>query len=593
MGDCLVMKKHSFLSITLSFLLVLSSALANLYCLQGGGHNTHLPKDSKKSTCEPGKWGGTLKLGIAGTPLTFNPFVPSTPETYEVTSKLFGTLVDYDNVNQKAGNDGMARSIDKGDNNSYIIYLREGLAFSNGVPITAEDVIFSIKAICDDRLGSILGDLIKLDGKSPELVKINPLTVKITFPDYYEPIRELLSRIPIVSKKAMEDYFLKSDPKNAYGLETSPEQIVSSGPFILKSYSEKEIALVYNPYYWKTDNVGTALPYLDGITYSLKVSRQEQQNNLLTRGDYHVAQLIQAQKQSFEGNDRFVVKDVGPSLSVWQLVLNWRTDQNKNDRTKATWFRTPNFRRAVSSLIERDKISSEVFNTMARPAYSIVTPENKLWFNPDTKKYSYNAESAKTLLSTAKFATAANGNLRDNGGQTIRFNLLHLNEYVPQQLANRLVEDMKKVGIQVEPDQVEYKKFWGLVNNGLFETALVESTPLLPDPAFMQPYLSKAGKYLYFNDPSEVSFTNIAAAGSEEWLIKASKSLNEALKKQSLKERQDIYNKVQSDWADNFPIIYLVNENILAAAQKNLGNFKPAPVIPNLTWNAEEFYFKQ
>lgn len=587
------MKKRSFLSISLSFLLILSFALTNLHCWKSGSHVVNLPKDPKKSTCEPGKWGGTLKLGLTGTPLTFNPFLSSTPETYEVTSKLFGTLIDYDNVSQKAGSDGMARSIDKGENNSYIIYLREGLAFSNGVPITAEDVLFSIKATWDPRLDSILGDLIKLDGKPPELAKINALTVKITFPEYYEPIRELLSRIPIVSKRAMEDYFLKSDPKNAYGLETSPEKIVSSGPFVLKSCTDKEIALVYNPYYWKADNVGTALPYLDGITYSLKVSRQEQQNNLLTRGDYHLAQLIQAQKQSFEGNDRFVIKDAGPSISVWQLVLNWRSDRNRNDPIKATWFRTPNFRRAISSLIERDKMSSEVFSTMARPVYGLITPDNKLWFNPDTKKYSYSVENAKNLLSVAKYATGTNGNLKDGSGNTIRFNLLHLNEFVPQQLANRLVEDMKKVGIQVESDQVEYKKFWGLVNNGLFETALVESTPLLPDPAFMQPYLSKAGKYLYFNDPSEVSFSSTSTVANEEWTFQSAKNLNEALKKQSLKERQDLYNKVQSDWADNFPIIYLVNENVLAAAQKNLGNFKPASVIPTLTWNAEEFYFKQ
>ncbi|MBI4850483.1 MAG: hypothetical protein HY819_01520 [Acidobacteria bacterium] len=589
------MKKRSFLSISLSLLLIISFALMNLNCGDKAVvHNVTLPKDPKKSTCEPGKWGGTLKLGISGAPLTFNPFLSSTPETYEITSKLYGTLIDYDNVAQKVANDGMARSIDKAENNSYIIYLREGLAFSNGVPITAEDVIFSIKATWDNRINSFLGDLIKLDGKAPELTKVNQLTVKITFADYYEPIRELLSRIPIVSKRAMEDYFLKSDPKTAYGLDTPPEKIVSSGPFVLKSYSEKEIALVYNPYYWKTDNLGTALPYLDGITYSLKVSRQEQQNNLLTRGDYHVAQLIQAQKQSFEGNDRFVIKDAGPAISVWQLVLNWRTEYGKNDNVKATWFRTPNFRRAVSALIERDKMASEVFSSMARPAYSIITPDNKLWFNPDTKKYTYDVKAAQNLLSTAKYATGANNNLKDPNGTTIRFTLLHLNEYVPQQLANRLVEDMKKVGIQVEPDQVDYKKFWGLVNNGLFETALVESTPLLPDPVFMQPYLSKAGKNLYFNDPSEVSLTSVSATtGSDEWLAQAARGLNDALKKQSIKERQDIYNKIQADWANNFPIIYLVNENVLAAAQKNLGNFKPAPVIPTLTWNAEEFYFKQ
>ncbi|MBK7996037.1 MAG: hypothetical protein IPK14_22475 [Blastocatellia bacterium] len=107
----------------------------------------------------------------------------------------------------------------------------------------------------------------------------------------------------------------------------------------------------------------------------------------------------------------------------------------------------------------------------------------------------------------------------------------------------------------------------------------------------MQPFLSKSGKYLYFDDSSDVNLKGMA--GSDPFLNNVAKDLNEALKKSSLKERQDIYNKIQKDWADKYPIIYLVNENVLVAAQKNLANFKPAPIIPTLTWNSEEFYLKQ
>lgn len=586
------MRKRSYLSLLLSSLLIVSFSLTNLQC-GDKKHETHLPKDPKVAPCEAGKWGGTLKVPMAGIPLTLNPFLSATPETYEVTSKLFATLIDYDNANQKPANDGLARSVDAGeDNRSYIIHLREGLAFSNGVPIGADDVMFSLRAALDPRLNSVIGDFMKVDGTAPEFTKIDPLTVKIAFPDHYEPIKELLSKIPIVSKSALEDLFLKADPKAAYSLNTAPEKVVSSGPFMLKSISEKQIELVYNPYYWKVDSNGIALPYLDGVTYFLKVSRQEQQNNLLTKNEYNVVQLIQSQKQSFEGNDRFVIKDVGPSLGVWQLVLNWRTDQ-RNSSLKATWFRTSYFRWALSSLIDRDKMAKEVFSSLATPAYGLVTPDNKIWYNTNSKKYPYNVSTAQNLLSTAKFSNGEDGNLKDGSKNSVRFTIVHYNEYIPAQIANSIIEDLKKVGVQVETDPQDYKKFWSYLNGGLFEVALVETTPLLPDPAFMQPFLSKAGRYVYFNDPAEVNLKSTASGGVEDWLNQATRGLNEALKKTSLKDRQDIYNKIQQDWTEKCPSLFLVNEHILAAAQKNLGNFKPAPIIPNLTWNSEEFYFKQ
>jgi hypothetical protein len=91
------MKKRSYLSIVLSFLLIFGFSLVNLYCKDGGTHIVHIPKDPKVAPCEPGKWGGTLKLALSGAPLTLNPFISPSVETYEITSKLFATLIDYDN----------------------------------------------------------------------------------------------------------------------------------------------------------------------------------------------------------------------------------------------------------------------------------------------------------------------------------------------------------------------------------------------------------------------------------------------------------------------------------------------------------------
>src|SRR6185436_15511005 len=140
------MKRYSrvLVSIILSFLFVLPGCQ-----YLSGGREVHPPKDPKVATCEPGQWGGRLKLALSSAPLTFNPFLNTTPETQEVTSKLFGTLLDYDYANQKFTSppSGLARSIDSlPDGRTFVINLREGASFSNGNPVTADDVIFSFQA---------------------------------------------------------------------------------------------------------------------------------------------------------------------------------------------------------------------------------------------------------------------------------------------------------------------------------------------------------------------------------------------------------------------------------------------------------------
>lgn len=568
------------------------------YLKGSSAHKVYPPKDPKVANCEPGKWGGQLKLPLASVPLTLNPFVPSTLDTYEVTSKLFGTLLDYDHANQKFANpaDGLARSIDTlQDDRTYIIHLREGAKFSDGTPITADDVVFSFEAAMNKDVDSIFGDLMRIDGKSPEVSKDDALTVRITFADHYEPMKMLFAKLPIVSRASLQDAYNKGNFKTAYGMDTPPEKIVCSGPFMIKGYTkDKQIDLVYNPYYWKVDSSGTSLPYLDSVVYYLKTPRKEQSFNMLTKTDFHAAQVVQTEFGQFNNNPRFLAKNIGPSLHAWQLALNWRIDKNKIDPIRATWFRTGGFRWALSSAIDRDRIVKEVFDSMARPVYGPVVPANTTWHNPNIKRkeMELSLEEARKQLLTLKFEYREDGTLKASGS-SVRFTIIHLDDHIPNQIAQRLVEDFKKLGIQAESDPKDYAAFWRAMSLGIYDAALVESAPMFPDPAFLQPYVSKNGRYFWFYEGSDELLKGSRVGGAEPWMDRVNKNLNEALKKTLLEERRELYNQVQSEWADKAPVIYLVNEDIVVAAQNFIGNFKPAVIDPPLTWNIEEFYIKK
>jgi peptide/nickel transport system substrate-binding protein len=552
-------------------------------------HSVQVPKEPKVVRCEPGKWGGTLKLALSGGPLTFNPFFTSSPETYEVTSKLFGTLLDYDYVNQKPLDDGLARSVDLVDDKTYVIHLREGVNFSDGSPLTADDVIFSFQICLSNRYTTRYRGLMSIDGQPPTLTKEDKLTVRISFPKHYEPIRTLLAQVPIVSQNSLSDSFLKGTFRDAYRLGTAPDKIVSSGPFMVSEIKDDRLELKYNPYYWKVDSSGISLPYVDGVTYLLKTSRQQQAENLLTKGELHIAQVLPKDLPKFSGNPRFVAKNLGASLNSWQLVFNWRSDKTKIIPFKSTWFRTSGFLNALGSTIDRNRLIKDVVDGMGRISDGPVNASNETWHNPNVRKVSYDMGTARQDLSRLSFSTSPRGDLRDPGNNIVRFKIIHLNEYVPTQIANRVTDDLKKLGVEVENSPYDHRKFWELLNKGLFDVALVEVIPPVADPAFLQPYLYKEGDCFWFYDVAE----RITMADKVEvWMNRINTALNDSLQKTALQERKELYFKVQEDWANRAPILYLMSEDVLVTAQSNVGNFRPARIGAAATWNMEEFYLK-
>src|SRR5205823_5930006 len=106
------------------------------------------------------------------------------------------------------------------------------------------------------------------------------------------------------------------------------------------------------------------------------------------------------------------------------------------------------------------------------------------------------------------------------------------------------------------------------VNIGIYDAALVETAPMFSDPAFLQPYFNKNGKFFWFYEPAAGDAKIRGMVGSTEaWMDRIGGKMNNALKKVLLSERRDLYNEVQAEWAEKAPIIYLVSENTIVAAQ--------------------------
>ena len=534
--------------------------------------------DAKPAKCEPGKQGGTLRLALAFGPLTFNPFVDSTPDTLAVLRKLYGTLLDYDFEKQVVEDSGLATAVSLiDDGKTYRVTLRKCF-FSNGSPLLPDDVVFSYEKALE--AGSALSDLLKTGvGEERGEAKfriIDAQTVEIQFNDAIsaDAAKFVFARIPIVSKA------------NFPTIAEDPTKIACSGPFVVKSFSpNKELRLAANPNYWKVDNAGTVLPYLNEVIYELGVDRKTQSERF-AEGKYDIVDyLLPTQVKAAEGQVK--VHNAGGSLRVWTLVGNTRLDQTKVDRNRSKHFLNDDFREALSRLIDRKRLASAVLDGHADPCFGLIAPGNTTWYDPNAPRYESNVEIAKAALQSAGY-TYRNGKLIDGIGLPVRFKLVVPKEPTAIALGQAIVQDLTSGGLDIVLDEQPMEKWWKLLTTGIFDMILVELQPELPDPIFLQPFVT--GSRPYFAEPV---ITNVQTdLRGYDWFKKIAKDFDQALRQKTVEERRKLYYDFQRRWNEVSPVVHLISEHTIAGVRSNVLNVRLAKFDPAATWNLEELYLK-
>ena len=141
-----------------------------------------------------GKFGGSFTSSIIGDPKTFNPYNANDATSAELSEIM------YDGLTQTNPTDGkvvpkLAKSLEiLKDNKTYIIHLRKGIKWSDGVEITADDVYFTYNTVIFGGYGDgSTRDVMLIDGKLPTIEKIDKYTVKFTTPKPFAPFLRNLS----------------------------------------------------------------------------------------------------------------------------------------------------------------------------------------------------------------------------------------------------------------------------------------------------------------------------------------------------------------------------------------------------------------
>ncbi len=562
-----------------------------------------LPPDTMTvAAAEIGTYGGRFVIGATSAPKTFNAIMANETSSTDVTQLLFMGLADYDNATQK-DIPALAKSWDVSpDGLTWTWHLRRGARFSDGHPITSEDVLFCFKVVYDDKLHPSLQDLLKPGGKPMEVFAPDSYTVVTRIAVRNAMVVPAVGSLRIMPKHILEPAYLNGDFAAAYNTSTAPESLVTTGAWTVGQFVPGEkLVLSRNPWWYGVDAKGQRLPYLDEVVF-LFVPDQEAATLKFQSGELHGLDNVKpedyqryAERQEKEN---FTLYDLGPSLTTNFFWFNLNTVHEAKpgkrlgapyaDPVKYAWFRNPVFRRAVSMAIDRDAIIKSVLFGEAVKNWAIMTPGAKQWYDPDVKGYDYDPEQAKRLLANLGWKDGnGDGYLEDTQGHTIAFTLkTNGDNKVRMQMSNFIKDDLAKIGIKCTPVGADFNT---LVTNiredfqyDAISLGLGSAVPA--DPGMGQNFFRSSGPTHYWNAKQPNPETKEEAA-INQLMDACVGTLDLAKRREAATQLQQIIN--QQCW-----VIWMPTVRAKIPVRNGFGNLQPTIIPHRILWNIDRVFVK-
>src|SRR5277367_1886440 len=585
---------------------------AGIFCFSGCGKKSEtapeksaasypLPEPPLLADCNPGIPGGRLIVSTFGEPKTFNPITANENSSQEIYRFLFATLLGFDPIKQEI-EPGLAESwTNAPDGKTWTFHLRKNLRWSDGVPLTADDVVFTMNdVIYNPKIDNVTRDALMVGGKEFTVTKIDDLTVQVVTPEIYAPFLEGFGAgVPIMPKHVLEKSVADGTFTSAYGADWKPSQLVGSGPFIIKEYKPAQYTLLErNPYFFEVDSNGQRLPYFDNIIYSVVPDWNTMSLRML-HGESDADDFIKPDEydtfKAAEADGKIKLIEPGIGLETLYIVFNENTNVNPKtsqplvDPKKLKWFRDTKFRQACAYAIDRDAIIKAIYSGRSAPNYGLLTVGNKKWFNPNIPQYPHDLDKALALLKEIgiekrngdDFATDADGNkiefvLNTNTGNGPR-----------EKTALLIVSDLQKLGFHVIFQPIDFNTLIDRMDNTYnYDCVLMVMGGDSTDPAFNMNVLKSSGfSHEWF--PRQKT-------PSTDWEARVDYLMDAELKTLDFAERKKDFDEVQEIIAEQQPLIFTVVPVYFAAARTDIGNLRPTPLNGfRVTWNAEELYFKK
>ncbi|WP_162426875.1 ABC transporter substrate-binding protein [Pontibacter pudoricolor] len=483
------------------------------------------------------------------------------------TTQLYNGLVELDQE-LKIG-PGIAKSWEVSeDGRTYSFVLRDDVYFHDhkvfkggkGRKVTAKDVAYSFKRIIDPATAStgawIFNDKVLSDKNGAisdtAFLAVNDSTFKIYLNEPFIAFLEILT-MPyafIVPQEAVAKY--------GKDFRANP---VGTGPFVFKQWDEGNAIIMHkNPNYWKKDENGVQLPYLDAVQISFITDRKSEFLTFMQGKLDFLSGVREGSRDLILNNDGTVQDDFKGKFTVRKEpylnteYIGFQLDpKNLKDPNPAV--QDKRVRQALNYAINKKEMIAYFRNNIGIPGHSGIVPPSLPSFSQEkVPGYSYNPKKARELLTAAGYSYQ----------KPLKMRLSTVAEH--KELAEYMQKKWAEVGVQVEID----------INQGPAHQETVDNGRA---PFFMKSWL---GDYPDAENYLALFYSkNFSPAGPNKthFVNKEFDKLYEQAKlERDVQKRWELYQAMDRIVVEECPVIVLYYDEVLRLTQNNIQGLEPNPM---------------
>ncbi|HEY1161646.1 MAG TPA: peptide ABC transporter substrate-binding protein [Candidatus Dormibacteraeota bacterium] len=591
----------------------------------GGGSVSVLPSTSY--TAKPGIKGGQLVYSDWEAVNNLFGFSSSAATISQATTMLWLSLWTFDPTNVPVPD--LASEIPATDNGGIkvidtthmdmTVNLKAGLKWSDGSPLTSDDVIFTWQAICDPAAGypSTAGydHIVSIEKKSdtqtvwhfgPEATKsakdskgADTYRCGMTAPldsGIYAPY--LLLGIQVYPKVALGN-LAHGDWAKADYFNVKPT--VTSGPYMVESFTPgnaAQVVMVPNPHYADGRSgakVFNHAPYLDKVIYKIYGTKPSQIAGLAA-GDSDLGLDLIANDlpalQAINGYTTVAITGLLDEFLTFNQGKNMKGCPAPYDQTKcgtATIFSGDKLlRQAVNLAIDKNAINDNLVHKAGVPMNGPLLSTFKPWADTTLAKFTRDVAKANSLLDQDGWVKGSDG-IRAKAGRKLHFTITTTAGNKQRASEVELIaNNLKEIGADVpsSPDTgtnvFDSFNTGGIFATGQYDVALFANN-WQPDPDSFASYVAvnqipsptnqSGGNWGHANDPA---LDALFAQGANVL---------------DIPKRIDLYNKAQAEWLDNAPTVQLYERpDVFSFNTTNFGNFSGSANSALAIWNMADWF---
>jgi peptide/nickel transport system substrate-binding protein len=556
--------------------------IAVLFVCAVGCQSSSVPGPAASSS--PSR-GGELFASVRTEPRTFNRFAARDSSTDLIATLTQARLVRINKKTQDVEPWLAERWTTSADGRQITLTLRKDVAFSDGHPFTADDVLFTFEAAYDPRASTVLADSLEVSGKRLQVAAPDPHTVVVTFPTPFAPGVRLLDNLPILPRHKLEGALKSGTFASAWGLSTPPSDVVGLGPFVIAEYTPgQRLVFTRNSHYWRQAADGSPLPYLDRVTVEIVPDQNAELLRLaagqldVTNGEIPPESYATVKRAADGGRVRLL--DLGVSMDPDSLWFNLKPGAFAGD-PRAAWLQHDELRRAISLAVDRLAFANTVFLGAGEPVYGPETPANKKWYWTGTPQPPTDREGAKKLLAMLDLADRDHDGILEDGKHVpARFTILTQKGRPRLERGAAIIRDeLKKVGVEADVVALDGNAVFERIGSGKYEAVYFHPVRTDTDPAISPDFWFSSGTAHLWNMAQPKPAT--------EWEAQIDALMTRQISSPDEKERKRLFDEVQRIFIEHVPVIYFAAPRVVVAMSSRVMNATPAVALSPLLWSPD------